>query len=1057
MKEVVAFSIRQKVFFNLLFVLLMVLGSFGLLRLPVERYPNIGFAKVTIDTFLPGASAADVEALITREIEDGLDDLENVEYLTSTSYRERSSILVKFIDDTDYQQGYEELRLKVLSILDELPAEAEPPKFNYLDVNDWLPAITINIHGERSNRALTLMAEEMKIVLRQIKDVNEVRLSGEYTREFHVLLDPAKLRALGVTFDQAAKALERANILIPAGDYTVDNGEFVIKVDERFRDRQQVMAAIVRRDSDSSFVTINDVVSQAYLSYRDPMVKTSVNGTECVTLQVIKNRDGNVLDIVREVRKVVEQFAPVLAKEGARAVLTQDSTVRIGDSIRVLGANLLLGIILVCLLIWYFMGLRSAALTTIGIPFSFLASMAVMYFTGNSINELSLFSFVLVSGIIVDDAIVVVENINRHCHMDKTTYQSVIDGASEVFLPVVAATLTTVAAFLPMLIMTGYVGEFFSLIPKTISIALLASLVECLFILPIHYLDFGAESIPEKAKDFDLDGLAHDNRFMAINRRFFDFMLRVALRFRWTSLGLVGLAFVAAMTIAILSITGKAPLIRVKFFPDDYSLYYIEVDGPVGTSLETTTRLIKEMAAKVAAQGPEMAESAVGYGGFYLNEDYQAIWGNHLGHVAVTLPSKNIRRFADYPRNNVVRHLEWIKEEMASGMPGGFSLRVRAEKDGPPAGKDVNIRVLGTDTASVNGLSAEILDFLRGSKMAADLLELDDGQGLANRVCRFKVLPEKAAEYGLTVSQAALLAASVLDGRNVGKFRLSDEEVDVKVKIDPAAISALTEALDVPIIEYPAGPVRLGEICRLETSLEQGYLYRFQGQRAITIKANIRFGSTLSAPAVVDRVRKFYLTIRDRYPGATLNFAGEYESTSKSYTSLTYAFIIAILMIYGILATQFNSYLQPLAIISAVVFSLIGVVFGTFFSRSLFTVNSFIAVVGVTGVVVNDSLVLIEFINKSYQSGLSRHEAIIQGTHIRLRPILLTTLTTTLGLLPMALGIPEYSLVWGAMARTFVTGLCTSTLLTIFLVPVEWDIIEGLKKRTTRKRLKHGE
>ncbi len=1051
MKQLIVFSIKQKVFFNLLFVLLMVMGAFGLLRMPVERYPNIAFSKVIIDTFLPGASAADVEALITREIEDCLDDLENVEYITSTSYRERSSILVKFIDDTDYMQGYEELRLKVLSILDELPPEAEPPKFNYLDVNDWMPAITINIYGNRSNRALTLMAEEMKIVLRQIKDVNEVRLSGEYTREFHVLLDPAKMRTLGITFEQVAGALKRADILIPAGDFTVDQGEFVIKVDERFRDRQQVMDTIIRRDSDSSFVTVNDVASNGYLSYRDPLVKTSVNGIDCVTLQIIKNREGNVLKVVREVRKTMEQFAPVLAGEGVKAILTQDSTVKISDSIRVLGFNLLLGIILVCLLIWYFMGLRSAALTTIGIPFSFLASMAVMYFTGNSINELSLFSFVLVSGIIVDDAIVVVENINRHCHTGKPLIQSVIDGTSEVFLPVVAATLTTVAAFLPMLIMTGNIGEFFSIIPKTVSIALLASLIECLFILPIHYLDFGTD-----AKDGDViickpnsdpDGLDNDNRFLAVSRKIFDYLLRLALRFRWTSLGIVGLAFIAAMTIAILSITGKAPLIKVKFFPDDYSLYYIEIDGPIGTPLETTAHLIKQIAEKVAAEGPETAESAVGYAGFYLNENYHPVWGNHLGHVAVTLPAKNIRHFADYPKNDVVRHLEWIKKEMAGFTDSGFTLRVRAEKDGPPAGKDVNIRILGTDMASVSGLSAEILNFLRQSELGKELVELNDGQGLANRICRFKILPERAAEYDLTVSQAALLAASVLDGRNVGRFRLADEEVDVKVKIDPAAVSSLADALDVPIIEYSTGPVRLGEICELETSLEEGYLKRFQGQRAITIQANIRFGSSLSAPAIVERVKGFYRTVRDKYPGATLNFAGEYESTSKSYTSLTYAFIIAIMLIYVILATQFNSYLHPVAILSAVVFSLIGVVFGTFFSRSLFTVNSFIAVVGVTGVVVNDSLVLIEFINKRYQSGLSRYEAIIQGTHIRLRPILLTTLTTTLGLLPMALGIPEYSLVWGAMARTFVTGLCTSTVLTIFLVPVQWDIFERLKER----------
>jgi HAE1 family hydrophobic/amphiphilic exporter-1 len=254
------------------------------------------------------------------------------------------------------------------------------------------------------------------------------------------------------------------------------------------------------------------------------------------------------------------------------------------------------------------------------------------------------------------------------------------------------------------------------------------------------------------------------------------------------------------------------------------------------------------------------------------------------------------------------------------------------------------------------------------------------------------------------------------------------------------------------LLEHPSGPVRLGDICEIETYLEPGYLNRFQGQRAITLTANLKTGSPLSSAAIVNLVSNYYDTIRDGFPGATLNFAGEFESTRNSFISLTYAFLIAIMLIYLILATQFQSYLHPLAILLAVVFSLIGITFGTMLSRTLFTVNSFIAIVGVTGVVVNDSLVLIEFINKRYRSGLPRRQAIMEATHIRLRPILLTTLTTTLGLLPMAIGFPEYSVVWGSMAMTFVTGLCTATFLTIFVVPVQWDLIEGAKERWQKRR-----
>jgi HAE1 family hydrophobic/amphiphilic exporter-1 len=383
----------------------------------------------------------------------------------------------------------------------------------------------------------------------------------------------------------------------------------------------------------------------------------------------------------------------------------------------------------------------------------------------------------------------------------------------------------------------------------------------------------------------------------------------------------------------------------------------------------------------------------------------------------------------------------------------GYRLHIHPQNDGPPSGKDINVRVVGNNQDSVSGLAAELLSFMRqDERIGPHLVDLDDDRGQPKRIFRLEVMQERVAEYGLDNAQVTRLAASVLDGRYLGKYRHIDEELDLKLYVDPESLEVPENALYIPVIEHADRPIHLGDLVRVRTYQEAGEINRYQGQRAISLKANIRAGAPTSTPAVVNAVKGYYDGIRDRYPGATVTFGGEHEDTQRSFRSLAYAFIIAVLVMYVILATQFQSYVQPLIILSAIVFAMIGVVFGKLITQSLFTINSFIAVIGVAGVVVNDALVLIDFINKRYRSGLSRAEAIREGVHIRLRPILLTTLTTTLGLLPMAVGFPNYSLVWGTMASTFVTGLATATLLTLFIVPVLWDLVQGLQERRARRR-----
>ncbi|MES0396719.1 MAG: efflux RND transporter permease subunit [Syntrophobacteria bacterium] len=1047
MKPFFRYVLRQAVLVNLLFVLAMAVGLFSLFDLPVERYPDVHMGKVQINTVLPGASPEEVESLITDEIEEALDDLESVEFIRSTSYRERSMIMVKFIDDTDYDRLYQELRLKVLSIMNELPNSIDPPRFTEIRVSEWLPVASVNLLGDRSNRALSLMAEEMKLHLRQIHGVKEVQLNGEYIREFHVYLNPRLLDKYGVTFDEVARALSEANISLPAGDYTDDGGEFVIVVDERYRSRQQIAETIIRRDSDGSFLKVGNVLSSARISYRDPYVITSVNGKDCVTLRIIKTEDGNALDIVPMVEEIVARFQPLLEKEEVEAVLTQDQRVYIDDSISTLGMNLLVGICLVSVLILFFMGLRNAILTMVGIPFSFLVTMIIMWLLDSSLNEITLFSFVLVSGIVVDDAIVVVENIYRHLQEGEPLEEAVINGVSEVAAPVIAATSTTVAAFLPMLIMSGSTGEFFAQIPIAISAAIVASLFECLIILPLHFMDWpgwrSAEKEAVKPKPASKERWVMSLLLKGTNK-----LVDFTFRHRFKTLGLVVVAFVASVFILTVSISGKIPLIKIKFFPDEYTYYYIELEGPVATPIETTNRKLKEITEFILPGRPGQLRSATGMAGFYVNEDYQPVYGSNLGNVYVEMPRKEEQNFPENHKNDPIVHLDYVRKQLARFEQDGWTVRVRPEKSGPPTGNDINVRVVGPDPEMVKDLAKDVYGFLSSNdKIAPHLIDLSDNLGRPNRVYRFRVNKERAAEYGLTPLAVSRLAASVLDGRFVGDFRTHDEDIDLKLKIDKKYLDAPEAALSIPILQHPSGPLRLGDLTTTESYIEPNKLDRYQNNRAITLTANIRPGAPTSTPAVINGIRPYYQAIKENYPGAEISFSGEFESTRRSYTSLAYAFSVALLIMYLIMATQFRSYLQPLIIISAVVFSLIGVVFGKLVTQGLFTVNSFIAVVGVTGIVVNDALVLIDFINRSYRSGMSRREAISRGIRIRLRPILLTTLTTSLGLAPMALGIPSYSVVWGSMASTFVTGLCTATFLTLFIVPIEWDLLMGLKLR----------
>ena len=1071
MPKVVKYTLKQTVFINVLFVILVVAGLFSLFTTPTENLPLVDIGKVFIHTVYYGASADDVEQLVTREIEEALESMEDVEYVQSNSYRNFSSVQVKFVDDTDYENLYDELRFRVLNIKDELPRGVDEPSFIWIDTNIWMPVIIVHLSGELPLQSLERYAEELRATLISVPSVRDVNIEGEPDDEFHLSLNPEGLRRYGVTFNQVVQAVESAGTKIPSGRFRTGDTSYMLDSGIRLSRQEDVLDVIVRRDGDGNYIRVRDLVTSARLHYRDPITVPSVNGHKAVRLVVTKEEKGSAVAISEQIKARARQFGQKHADEGLQVVFTNDSTIEINDSIRILGGNLLLGMGLVVIVLWLTLGFRNAMLTAIGIPFSFLCAITIMKLTGVTINTISIFSFVLVTGIIVDDAVIIVENTFRHMQMGKSRRQAIIDGTSEVMLPVVSSAMTTALAFIPMLIMTGSTGDFFSIIPKTVCYALIASLLEALFILPIHVFDWG----PKNA-DALLVGEDEEAPFAHLQHGPFGYVWRIyrraviwVLDHKRIAFVAINAAFVSALALLLLSMLGIAPLIKVKFFPGNYFRYHVTLQTAAGTSIERTDAMISAVSQYIMSLGARQAQSTAGYTGFYEDQDYVRHYGPNYGQVVVTLPEKRERNFPDNPANDPMQHLSYMRAHIRAFVkqtyaddPARPQVQVFEEGDGPPTGKPVNVRVQAPTNAAAISASTLLLSCMRQDDNLADLVDLGDNRPVRYRTVKFEPRQEAVYQYNLSAAQITAIVAGVLNGRPAGPFRAADEEVDLIVRMaraddligDAAGLKTPLDILAVPVVEDSASPIYLRDLVTARFVEEPNVRSRYQGKPTITISADIKPGSNLSAAVVQKRVQDHFSTISSRLPGVSISFGGEFESTTKSYISLAIAFSIAVMGIYMVLASQFRDYLQPLMILTAVPFAIIGVAYGIFFTRTLFTVGSFIATIGLSGVAVNNTILLIDFMNKRIRAGLDLRQAILESCAARMRPVLITTVTTLLGLLPMAIGIPSKSISWAPMATAFVTGLCSATILALLITPANYELLGQLRSRIRRRKFK---
>jgi multidrug efflux pump len=1004
-------SVRNPVPVNLLMVAILVLGTISLIALPRELMSDVSFNWVFIIKPYPGVTAEEIEKLITVPIEEEIRDVRGISTIASQSTEGASFISVKFkqMSDAEFRARFSDLRAEVDKVKD-LPVDALDTQVDAFGSADFMPLISVHLYGQASEKEMLELSRQLREELRAIPRVAKVQLVGTRDREVWVEADPSKLQGFVISPQQLQRAIAGRGVNVPAGKLTVGRQELLVRSLGEFTDPREIKKVIIRSTGDGRTVTVGDV-ADVRDAFEEERTRSRVAGQPVISLSISKQNDGNSIAITDEVKRLARAFEK-RHKHKLRVAVTQDSSEQINDMLSKLSANAWLGFTVVVFLLLLVLGMRNAVLAALGIPLSFLACFIFMYYNGESFNGNSLFGLVLVLGIIVDDAIIIVENCYRHLQLGKSWRQAAIDGTEEVTKPILAATATTIAAFLPLILLPGIMGKFMRIVPITVSLALLASMIEAFVILPSHFADWPGRRFQRTEDRAWLTGL----------RSSYERALRfVVRRRRW---------FVVSLLLVLPGAGMMVPLLGLDMFSgEEINMFQVRVTMPTGTSLETTSETLKEF-ERAAARLPKDEVRVVHATAGLVMTDADWVFRSDVGQLWLDLPMSYARkRSTDAIMNELRGKLDRIA--------GPVSIELAKVNTGPPVGKPVELKVMGKYLDVLQQASAHVKAKL---KKMPGVLDVGDDFLAGKREVRFSIDPDKVALYGLSVGQVGLTLRAALDGIKAGKMYDGDEEIDIVVRVGQRFLRRPEDLLRLPLVLPSGKRVALGDVASYKMKSSIAEIRRYKNQRAITVHANIDKAKTTS-PQVNQALKKQLGDLAERFPGVTLDFSGEFQEFQESFKSLGQLFLFGVLLIYVILGAQFRSYIQPVVILFTVPFAFVGAMVGLAISGNPFSLITLFGMVALAGVAVNDAIVLISFVNDAKARGVDPVEAVVQAGCMRLRPIILTSLTTIAGLLPMAVGLGGMSLTWGPLANTIVWGLAVGTLLTLFLIPAVYLVL----------------
>lgn len=1011
---------------NIAFMVVLVMGLLAYLGMPREQDPEINFNWLAVVSTLPGAAAGDVERKVTQPLEEALARIGDIRFISSTSREGVSSILVRFRDipEYDFDRRVTDLRREVQTAAKrDLPPEANEPVVTEITTNNGFPSAMLLLEGAANDEALRDAARRLKVDLERMSGVDNVLATGLSDPELRVTLRPSAVAARGLDAGDVADAVGHWFQDTPAGRVRVGDEEWLLRVFGQEVSPEHLARLTVFPSRNPAQQTPLEDVAELSRAREKPITLVSRQGQPAVLLAVTKKSRVNTLELVERVNDYITAQNPLLAGSGLRLSLLDDQTIPTRQSIGVMQNNALQGLVFVFLLSWLFLGSRMAFLTSLGIPFALAGTFWILSLTGNTLNMTVLLGAIIALGMLVDDAVVILEDIYYRMARGAAALEAATLAVTTVGLPVLASVLTTMAAFLPLMLLPGIVGEFMMVVPLVVTLALAVSLVEAFWMLPTH--------VATLQPDFTRPSRLHAwrTRFTHGLRVKYARLLLLALRHAWFSAALIGAAFV----LAFLAVGGG--WVKQNFFAmDPIRIFYANLDMPPGTALDVTLRQTEILERAVTSRLREgELRAAASYAGLKFT-DTEPLYGDAHGQVAVSLlPREGGFGKVDGRATDVV--VEDMRREIEALRLGGH-ITFFVVSGGPPAQKPVKVRLRGDDYAQLRRAADELRKVAAGIPGIRDLAD-DDLPGRRELVLRVDAAAVRAA--GLDPARVARLVRLHAEGEIVAVARDRGEKIEVRVRGPERNLDDIQAALADPVALPGGGSTTLASLVNSETHIAKGVIKRYDLRRAITVEAGLDQAQT-STLAANDFIKAEWARMAARYPGVGIDFSGELDDIQESLDSMLVLFLLGLGLIYLILATQFRSYWQPLMILATVPMAFTGVVFGLVVSGNPLSLYSLYGAIALVGIAVNSAIVLIDAANQRRRDGMSPLHAAVYAARRRVVPILITSTTTIGSLLSLAIGLGGKSLIWGPVASAIVWGLTISTVLTLFVIPLLYRV-----------------
>lgn len=1041
MKRILAAFAANTVFANIVLMILFFSGAMATGSMIREIFPQFSLDMISISVPYPGADPEEIEEGISQKIEEALEGVEGIKQYTTRSMENAGTANVEVKEDYDVSDVLDKVRSRIDAI-STFPADAEKPITAEVLLKESV--MVLYLSGRMSERRIKEWAESMKDELQQLPSLSQVAVFGAREYEIAIEVSEEKLRQYGLTFEKVTQAVAKSNMNLAGGTIRTRGEEIRVRtLGRKYTDRELAEIVVMARP-DGTIITL-DRLAEIRDGFTEDPVAATINGDPAVLLIVFKTQEEDALTISKAVRNFLEEKRPKLP-DGADVAMLYDGTDMLRARIDLLVKNGIIGLALVFFLLWMFLDLRLSFWAGMGIPISIAGALGIMWAIGATINMISLFGLIMVLGVVVDDAIVVGESIYVHRKAGKGPLAAAVEGVSEVGMPVVAAVLTTIVAFIPLGFVGGIMGKFIAILPVVVIACLATSLLECLFLLPAHLSHLPDPAATKRSKNpifravdlfhritsHGLEWFVHDvySPFLrkALNWRYLSFCIAISLLL--TVLGLV-----------------RGGLIKFEVFPElDGFVITGTLEFPEGTPPEVTRAAMDQVEAALA----RIEESATTLSGEPLVVNRLALVGQTLSEMPAygpNLGSVQAILLESEKRGIHSKELMVAWEKEVGQIPGIKSLTFQGMSAGPP-GAPIEVWLQGRDMAKILAAADDLMVRLRKFD---GVYQIRSDFSPGKNEMRLSLKPE-ARTLGLTVDDLARQVYAGYYGAEAVRLQRGRDDIRVKVRYTEKERSRLSD-LDSMRIRTASG-MEIPLLSVADVSFSPGYstITRTDGMRRVAVSAGVDPKRANANEIFAELSGGFFQELSDRYPGLRVALQGEKKKMRESLGSLQVGFPLAVMGIFVIIATMFRSYLQPFVIMFTVPFGIIGGILGHMLLGYNLSMMSIFGMVALTGVVVNDAIVLIERINGNLAKGLSFFSAVENGGSRRFRAIFLTTLSTVGGLTPLIMEKDMQARFLIPMAISIAAGVAFATILTLVLIPSLLTILNDLRRLHHRLR-----